>query len=561
MWSRIQKILRHPAFHIFIFILLVVLAYENSITNSFVSDDRWIRNHLPNDIKTIMAMNPTIHLHQILWWLIFQFFGKVPWPYRLLNICSHTGCTILIYGIVRRIIGKRVAFLASAVFAVHPILIESIAWIAGGVYTQYTFLFLVSFYLYLLGDQTTQVCEREGDMKAHRFRPTSQRLLFLGSLIAYGLCILFSEKAIGLFLIFIAYEVSRRTFRKNWKRLVPFIGIGFLFVLYYFTLVGGRLTGVAHTIGKTRVSMFNPLIQLPLAYSMYFQLMAWPDKLSFYQSELFFSLLNYGIRVLVFMGFLAGWIFCFIKRNKLFLWLSWFIIGLLPVSTPFQVAWIVAERYVYISAIGIFVLFAIFYDRLLSVKRFRKPLVALFALIILALVVRTVYRNTDWHNEDTLWTATQLTAPSSPYTWNNMGDVYYRREDWEKAIASFRRSIALSKSYAPPYYNLGNVMERTGNIGDAILLYQKALALDPDLWGTHRQLANIYAYKGDFVSARGEVEEALKYEPNDPELKHNLTVLIQVLEDPDYLSTHGGSGLDIMANSVFETIIATDEEN
>jgi hypothetical protein len=147
--NKFFRIIRRPWIPIIFFVLLVAVAYVNSLGNGFVSDDRWIRDMLPNDLWTIMSMNPTIHLTNVLWWATYQFFGLTPWPYRLLNIFAHLGSTLLVYLIVTRLVRRRVGLLTASLFAVHPILVESVSWIAGGVYSQYGCVFLLSFEIFL----------------------------------------------------------------------------------------------------------------------------------------------------------------------------------------------------------------------------------------------------------------------------------------------------------------------------------------------------------------------------------------------------------------------------
>jgi len=491
-----------------------------------------------------------IHAHQIIWWAVYQVFGLAPWPYRLVNILFHFGCSVLVYAIVRKIEKERVSRIASMLFAVHPLLTEGVMWIAGGIYTQYTFFFLMSFFLYLKGD------------KRGLKRGGKDRLYYLLSVLFYLISLLFNEKAISLFLIFLVYELSNRTVKTHWKRLIPFVIIGCGFILYYVGMIGGRLTGVAETVGKESVGFYNPLIQLPLALTTYLSLFFWPQGLSFYHSEFSFSFLAYIFRLILTILFFGGILWSFFKRSTLFFWVSWFIIGLLPVITPLQIAWLVAERYVYMSLIGVIVIVSIGFDKLISIKKLKIPVICFLTITMIALILRTVYRNTDWHNEDSLWTVTEKTAPSSPYTWNNLGDMYYRHKEYDKAIASFRRAIVLAKHYAPPYFNMGNVMQDMGEIGDATILYEQSIVFKPSLWQAYRELATIAIKKGEYERALELLKKGLSYQSDDPEMKYNYDTLQKILVDPTYRETHEReNGIDILNPTTFQAIIATEEGN
>ena len=172
----------------FFLVFLVFGVYANSLSNGFVSDD------IPGIVQTahtwtfpMSAVTGTvIHANILVWYVIHALVGLSPWAYRLVNIACHAVSVILVYKIVFQLVhrkdftraagvcperSRRIAFLASALFAVHPIIIESVTWIAGGVYTQYGMVFLLSFYFYIKGreleDGTSRmVVEGRGSRRA-----------------------------------------------------------------------------------------------------------------------------------------------------------------------------------------------------------------------------------------------------------------------------------------------------------------------------------------------------------------------------------------------------------
>ena len=512
-----NRILHHPVIPIVILIAFVCIAFGNSLLNGFVSDDRWLFQTLPSDIGTIFKLNPVIHLINILWWLVYQIFQFTPWPYRLLNILAHITGTVFFYLIVKRLIDKRVAFLSALLFAVHPILVESVAWIAGGVYAWYGCLFILSFYAYIRASDAIETLRK------------NRSIVWFGlSYLFFVITILFSEKAIPLFLIYVVYEISRKRLKRHLKYLIPFVFIAGGFMMYYLTLLSGRMTGVAQTVGRT-VEFYNPLIQIPSAFSMYFQLFIWPDRLSFYQSETIFGLVSFIIRVIVTVSFIVAWIVSFFRsKSRMFLWFSWFVIPLLPTLTPFQIAWIVAERYAYLSIMGLTVLTALLFDYFLSKRAWKNIIFILFIAVMIALTARTIIRTMDWRSEDTLWIATAKTAPSNQFTWNNMGDYYSRHGDLVNAASSFRRAIAIAPGYAPAYYNLAGTLLQMGETGDAILLFKHALKIKPDFWEVHRELASLYFGKGLYEEAINELTLGRALHANDPVMNQNYEMLIQI---------------------------------
>jgi hypothetical protein len=359
--------------------------------------------------------------------------------------------------------------------------------------------------------------------------------------------------------------------------------------LYFYAILYSRIASVSQVSGGGEGGMYNPLIQLPIALSSYFYLIVWPKDLTLYHSEIAFSMTNYIIQLLVFLGYSAGVIITAVKNRKLCFWLVWFLIPLLPTLTPFKIAWLVAERYAYLSVIGIFVCIAYGFEWVINQLRFivcalrsqkkihassvpgafspsasslrgseaadffsapralrsfftcssRFPITCssfimcssiwlLIGSVYLALIMRTMVRNRDWQNEDTLWIATAKTSPSIPYTWNNMGDVYSRHGDYKKAAEMFQRAIVLNPEYADAYHNLAETKRDMGEIGDAILMYEKAIVLNPKLWQSHQALAGIYVYKKEYQKALYHIEEALKIVPDN-------TMLLQAARELEKL--------------------------
>ena len=580
-------------------VFLVFGVYANSLFNGFVSDD----------IQGIVQAGPTWTLGsvftdtffltrwtRILHFFIYQLVGLSPWAYRLVNITCHAVSVLLVYKIVFQLVNQSkphrlpiskplhfyasyplfIAFLVSALFAVHPIIIESVTWIAGGVYTQYGMFFLLSFWLYIMGrGRRTE----DGGRKFDRFFPFSAFCLPL-SYIIYCICLLFSEKAGVLFLLFFLYEFCFGNLKKNWRKLMPYFIVSCIFILFYMTQLNSRIAGVTQVSGAGG-SMYNPLIQLPVALSSYFYLIFWPKNLTLYHQEVpIVGTADYVFRVLTVCVYIFGVAFTAVKNRKLCFWLVWFIIPLIPTITPLKISWLVAERYAYLSVIGIFVLIAYGFEWVIhhfcflesAARVFPRPTssprsnsrsfwksfdhiktfmpffqwssgtsrdsgrstgvprhalqtltktflcisIWVFILCIyLSLIMRTVVRNQDWQSEDALWIATSKTSPSIPFTWNNMGDVYSRHKDYKKAAEMFQRAISLSPNSADYYHNLGETYRDMGEIGDAILMYEKALALNPNLWQSHGALAGIYYNKKDYQTALLHIEEALKIVPDN----------------------------------------------
>ncbi|MFH1561631.1 MAG: tetratricopeptide repeat protein, partial [Patescibacteria group bacterium] len=218
----------------------------------------------------------------------------------------------------------------------------------------------------------------------------------------------------------------------------------------------------------------------------------------------------------------------FKKNREMFFWLSVFIISLLPTLTPLGISWIVAERYVYLGSIGVFVAVAIVIDRLNRIKNIRNlPLILFFAIIVPLLTIRTIVRNRDWKNQDNLWLAAAKTSPSSSQNHNNLGDLYGRREEFDKAIEEFKIAIELLPNYADAYHNLANIYWQTKQLDLAVESYQKAVEINPRLWQSYQNLAAIAYQQKDLPLTEKYLKQAVEANPSNPSLHYNLALVLR----------------------------------
>ncbi len=464
---------------ILLLIGLVLVGYINSLGNSFVSDDRGILINAQSwDLSSVFS-RPFTFLRPLLYLVTYKIAGFTPFLFRISNIAFHLGATLLIFYIVGKLANKKVAIVSAALFAAHPLLVESVTWISGGVYAQYSFFFLLSFWLYILSPKNKKN--------------------YIFSLVAYVCALLSNEKAIPLALTFVVYELSFGNLKKYWLKTSPYFILSTLWVMFYFLNFADRVSYLENQ--GIDLAPYNPFFQIPIAISSYLQLIFWPSGLTIYHSEMIFTPLEFFIRVIVLLG-LLGLIFYSLKRNKfIFFWLSFFIIALLATINPLVHAWVVAERYAYLASLGIFVSVAWVMVRLFKNRRQEKIAVALFAIVIAMLLVRTGIRNMDWRSEDTLWPATAKTSPSSAQNHNNLGDYYGRHGDMENSIREFKKAIELKPNYAEAYHNLGNAYRDRGQINNAILSYKKALSITPSIWQSYQNIAGIYYGQGKYSQA------------------------------------------------------------
>jgi protein O-mannosyl-transferase len=490
-------------------ILLVLVSYFNSFFNGFTSDDvvGFAKNEDIGKFLPVFGGLLRFSFPRFLDFVAFHVGGLHPFTFRIINIFFHLGCVIVIYLLFSLSLNKRVAIIAASIFAVHPILTESVSWISGGLYAIYAFFFLLSFLFYLFS---------ENDKKYLRY-----------SVLFFVFAVFSSEKALVLFLVFALYEFTFGSLKHNWKKILPFFLISLAPLLIYIARIGSRQSDVsAMSYQQGGGGFYNPLIQVPVAIGSYLKLMIWPAALTLYQTEMTFSQGKFIFFVTITLLFLGAIVWGYFKNKNVFFWLFFFIITLLPTLTPFKISWIVAERYAYLGTLGIIVVFAMLFDKFIKLNENAK-MVGYFALVLIvaSLSARTIIRNKDWKSEDTLWIATAAVAPSGQQIHNNLGDVYARQGNMPKAVEEFSKAIEINPNYADAYHNRGNTYQQMSQLDQAVADYQKAVSINPNLWQSYQNLASIAFGRGDTQTAIDDIKKALEINPQDPQLQENLKMI------------------------------------
>lgn len=503
---KLNKLISENLSEIFLLILLAFLVYFNSLNNDFVSDDIFgiVNNPLQGTLSYALS-SPMIIGRQFFYFVTYNIFEVTPWPYRLGNIVFHALNTALIFLILKSLKKNKIALAVAGLFALHPITVEAVAWISGGVYPHYTFFFLLSLLFYIHNKK-------------------------YWSLGAYSLSLLTSEKAIPLVAIFFVYEAAFERFDLNIiiKKLWPLmllVGIWIIFIFGMLNASEGRLVQL-QTENYQSGGYYPSHLQIPVAISSYLNIIFAPVILNFYRSDLSMPPAEYIIRIIVTSSAFIFWIYSYKKDKFVFFMGSIFFVSLLPFLTPLKVAWVVAERYAYLATFAAITIALFYLNKLFEKFKLPKDSFAIFIIIIaIILGIRTFMRNITWSTQDRLWVATVKASPNDPKSHNNMGDVFARSGQLEAAAEEFRIAYELLPNYADAHHNYANTIRQLGKTDEAIEHYNKALSINPTIWQSHADLAAIYYERKDWDKARDHIQKALNINPNNANLFLNLALI------------------------------------
>ncbi len=455
------------------------------------------------------------HWHPLTWvshMLDCQFYGLNPGGHHLTNVLFHTAAAILLFLVLRRMTGAlwRSAFVA-AVFAIHPLRVESVAWVAErkDVLSGVFFMLTVGAYVRYVR------------------RPPS--------MIRYGAVVLLF--ALGLL-------------SKNMLVTMPFV----LLLLDYWPL--NRFSGFSLQVLLRRVAEKIPLFVLTVASCVATALvpekLAAADRLPFalrmenavvsYITYLWQMIHPSGLACLYpnpanylplwqvagALGLLlaiSGAVFAFRKTHPYLVvgWL-WYCGMLVPVSGLVQISYYAhADRYTYLPQIGLYLLLTWAVVDLCAGWRHRRVVLGGGSTIILVALIFCARAQTSyWRNSELLWTHTLACTSDNYIAHNNLGDALFQKGSVDEAIIHYQKALQIKPDYAEAHNNLGNALIQKGNVDEAIAHYQKALKIKPDYAEVHYNLGNALLKKGSVDEAIAQYQKALQITLDYAEAHNNL---------------------------------------
>ena len=442
--------------------------------------------------------------------LVHQIAGTDPFGYHLAQLLLHAACVLLLYWLLARIESPRVALLATLLYSVHPTAAETVAWVSETKSTLAFLFFLLSFLAFL------------------RLRETGRWGFGVLCAVFLTLSLLAKINTVVAPAIFLLWDYrQRRPFdRKTVATLAGFFLISVLMaVVHMVSFMGTEWMGDSGYYGGLGVHLMN----LPLLLFFYIQMTLFPHPLSAWYVfpvtlELTWGLAVQWIALLALAGFLLR------SSRRTQFWALWFLVFLVPVLQiiPFGI-W-VADRYLYIPIIGLFVLAGGFFfdllDRFGQARRgWRFGWEAALCLVLAVLAWRTAVRLPVWKDDLTLWETTYPTCSNSAYCNENLGLALLQAGQSQRGGDLLVRAVEIRPS--PPFMaNLADALTLTArNYTDAINFYRLALqspaaSSGTPIWVTdaYAGLARAYILQGNLDEAAHALEKGTSLNPGNPRL-------------------------------------------
>ncbi len=508
---------RH-ALHLAIIGIVTVVAYAASVHGQWISDDVTsiaenpvIRSLAPANLRLIMSRfeGPNYApLYMLSFAIDWALFGNDPTGYHVVNLVLHIADAWLVYLLLLRL-GERaaLAFAVSLVWAVHPVQVESVAWISERKNVLSTLLFLLAFLAYL------------------RFSDRPRARTYVAIVVLYVCGMLTKLNVIVLPGVMLAYELTWRSRlrRRDVLATLPLLAIAA--VLAWVNLHGNPSHGAAYHGGSLWVTLrtsstviprYLRLVVAPLGLSSYY---ATPLRASWLAPDV----LGSALLILGLAG--AAGVLAWRRRPSAF-WILWFFITLSPMLNLVPFPALMADRYLYIPLVGPLVLLAWGLDAAVRRVPALSPAVpVLVTAVVAACVGLTIERVPVFHDELSLW------ADWALRTSYITSDHPYAAPPREREQRLLRDALARDDTSGPLHNNLGGIAFEEGRMADAVAELSRAYALAPRDPAIALNLGRAYLYSRQPQAAARILEDAVRLEPPSYYAHLNLARAYIVLGD------------------------------
>ncbi|HUP46332.1 MAG TPA: tetratricopeptide repeat protein [Thermoanaerobaculia bacterium] len=427
-----------------------------------------------------------------------ELFGLDAGAHLLVNAAIHALNTILLLLVLARATGLlwRSAVVA-ALFAIHPLHVESVAWLSERKDVLSSFFLLLTIWFYL------RFVERRSKLDY-----AVMVVVFILGLMSKGMLV-----TLPFVLLLLDYWPLRRFDLGQWRALrALFMEKLLLFVLIIpAAFVTWYAQHVVEAIANVRfVSFPIRLANAAISYLIYIRRMFWPDDLALGYSYPSTIRPSTAIASAIVLLLITLVVIVFRERRYLFTGWFWFAGMLVPVSGIVQIGpQSMADRYTYIPLVGLFIaLVWLVADFVARRPLLRIPAVAIAAGIVFGLTFAARTQASHWKNTETLFRRTAQVTPRNPVAHESLGLALFRSGDYEGSIREFTSLTQIRPNYARGYAGLGAALLATGRTGEATEAYRTAVLLDPADAEAQRQLGNLEIAAGRTEEAQRSLEKA-----------------------------------------------------
>ena len=458
--------------------------------------------------------------HPITWlshMLDVQLFGMNAGAHHVTNLVLHIANTVLLFGWLLSTTGAlgRSAFVA-ALFAVHPLHVESVAWVAERKDVLSTLFWMLTVWAYV----------------AYVRRPRLGRYVAVALLFGLGLMAKPMLVTLPFVLLLLDYWPLGRVALGDWpawRRLVrekiPLLALAAASSVVTFLVQ--RHGGSVNSLDVLPV--YLRLENVAVAYVGYIGKMLWPaDLTTLYPFVRSLPEWQVAGSTIILAGISAITVKLAPRWPYVAVGWLWYLGMLVPVIGLVQVGGqSMADRYTYVPLIGLFIIVGWGFTDLLVGWQYRRiGLPAAAALIVGACVVAARAQVGYWANAFVMWSHA-LEVTSNNYRANaNLGNIFAERGDSARAIIHYSEALRINPKFLDMRNNLANALARQGKVNEAMEQYRQALRIVPEYASAHNGLGALLADQGRVAEAIDHYRKALQTDPNFAQARNNLAAAL-----------------------------------
>ncbi len=523
---------RRVELYICIVLVVGILAVYGQVWNhdfinyddtQYVTENPWVQGGLAmENISRAFTATEAYNWHPLTWLSHMadcHLFGLHPGAHHLTSLLFHIFNTLLLFAVFRMMTGDlwSSAFVA-ALFAFHPLHVESVAWVAERKDVLSAFFWLLTMWSYV----------------RYTRRPGIGR--YLPVVLFFALGLMSKPMVVTLPFVLLLLDIwplgrlRREGVRGQWFRLVwekiPLLLLsGASSVVTFFVQRGGGAVSSLDAI-PLDARAANAL----LSYISYLVKTIWPYKLAvFYPYPRAVSLVQ-GLMAGVLLVVISYLVIRAIKRHPYLAvgWL-WYLGTLVPVIGLVQVgSQSMADRYTYLPLVGIFVMISWGIPAFFSRWRLPRCGLAVAGSSVLAVLMAVTWVQAGyWKDNISLFRHALDVTTHNYLAHNNLGIALHEQGDTGKAIEQYREVLRIVPRFAKGHVNLGNAFARQGDTTKAVEQYREALRINPDISKAHHNLGVILLQQGDIDGAFLHFRQVLRLDPQNAMALNNIGGILE----------------------------------
>jgi protein O-mannosyl-transferase len=468
-----------------------------------------------------------------------QLFGVNAEAHHVINLGFHLASALLLFGVLLRMTRQPWrSSLVAGIFALHPLHVESVAWISERKDVLSTFFAILTLLLYV---RYTEVS-------------TTRRYVAMAFVFALGLMAKPMLVTLPIVLILLDLWPLRRL---DWPPTSPVMRhlTWEKTPLFAMSAVSSILTFLAQrnygsVIALNRLPLPARLANAAVAYVSYIAKACWPVDLAVLYPAYELAAEKVAAACLILITATVGaWLSAKRRPYLLVGWL-WYLLMLVPVIGLVQVGLqSMADRYTYLPLVGLSLAVVWGVADFVKGRYFLRAISAALAVVVLLALSANAYRQVGyWRSSQTLFEHTLAVTRGNYIIHNNLGVTLAGQGRHEEAISHYRKALAIAPDYPDAHANLGKELLKSGKFGEALPHLVEALRLKSDQPQVHADLGVLLAAQGNFEEARQHLQESLRLSPQNPEGHSNLCFVLQRMGRLDEAINHCSEALRLKSD-------------